>query len=229
MGHPQFITFTGADDRTDIGAMKALAEDFPVEFGVLWSHKRRGWPRYPSPARIDKLRSQEGLNLSLHICGDDARSIAAGTDPGIDLSGFARAQINGISGATLDVDRVAAFAATNGVRGILQSGSRDCFPASTAVDWLFDLSGGRGEQQSAWPVAHPGRLAGYAGGLGLDASASFTAIDRAAGGAPYWIDMESKLRDEMDEFNIGQCRRICELVYGPDNLHRQPSSFEGRK
>ena len=70
---PKFITFTGADDKTDLAEMRALAKDFPVEFGILYSTSKRGEGRYPSnPFKF----SGENLRLSLHICGQAARGIA---------------------------------------------------------------------------------------------------------------------------------------------------------
>lgn len=212
---PKFITFTGVDNRTDPSALLELAQDFPVEFGVLWSSKLQGSGRYPSAGTIARLQETSGLRLSLHICGAQAREIAAGVAPPLDLRGFSRAQINGISGAGIDLDHVGGFAASHGLRAILQSGSSEGFPDSDTVDWLFDLSGGRGALQARWPTAPAGRaLVGYAGGLGLETTDAFAQIAHAAGAQPYWIDMESKIRNDMDEFDIGRCRLICQTVYG---------------
>lgn len=33
--------------------------------------------------------------------------------------------------------------------------------------------------------------------------------------APYWIDMETGVRDSQGRFSIERCRQVCEAVYGP--------------
>ena len=48
MRKPEFITFTGADDHTDVRDMVALSKLYPIEWGILFSISRQGTdPRYP--------------------------------------------------------------------------------------------------------------------------------------------------------------------------------------
>ncbi len=78
---------------------------------------------------------------------------------------------------------------------------------------LFDESGGQGISPAAWPLPHSGKKCGYAGGLGVDNLAGeIPRIQLAAAGAPFWIDMEAKLRNERDQFDLSIaqcCIEIC--------------------
>lgn len=54
---------------------------------------------------------------------------------------------------------------------------------------------------------------GYAGGLGPDTLATqLPRIAAAAGGQPVWVDMESRLRDAQDRFDIGAAARCLQAV-----------------
>lgn len=93
------------------------------------------------------------------------------------------------------------------------------------IELLPDASGGRGVLADEWLPQFVGRYAralpmGYAGGLSpdnlpqhlpriLDAVVSPEAhiID-----APFWIDMESSLRDVSDQFDLRKCERVAEYV-----------------
>jgi hypothetical protein len=206
---PEFITFTGADDETDVGAMMALSERFPVEWGVLFSPKRQGRePRYPrDPGRFLGVR----LRLAAHLCGGIARDALEGhleRLPFAMLYGFNRVQVNAREPA-LPVLRLISWALGKPV--IAQTIGTD-FPDERDIPWLSDRSGGRGVAQATWP-RHPDgeRLVGYAGGIGPEnVHEVLTAIGSAG---PYWIDMESGVRTD-DRFDLEKCRRVCEEVFG---------------
>lgn len=208
---PDFITFTGADDRTAVYDMIALSKRYPIEWGILFSPSRQGVdPRYPGGEAQSRLL-WSGLRLAAHLCGDHSRAIMDGRriDTPVDLGVFDRIQINHHAP---DPKRIIAF--RNGwgkMRCIAQTAALGNFPRDTSIDWLFDASGGRGVAPPAWP-AHPGRMVGYAGGI--NSSNVSAVIARIAARGPYWIDMESGVRTG-DWFNIGLCRRVCETVYGP--------------
>ena len=56
MRRPAFITFTGADELTDVDEMVALARQYPIEWGVLFSPKLTGAdPRYPDGDILSRL------------------------------------------------------------------------------------------------------------------------------------------------------------------------------
>jgi hypothetical protein len=209
---PTFITFTGADDHTDVAEMQALSAAYPIEWGILFSPSRQGVdPRYPGPAAQSRFL-WSGLRLSAHLCGDYTRAImedhpndVARNIP-VDLGFFQRIQVNH---RAPDAAKIARFGKGWGPRCIAQWRSNP-FPADYSVDWLFDASGGRGVTPSAWP-AYPGRSVGYAGGISPDNVRE--TIAKIATTGPYWIDMESGVRTD-DRFDLAKCRRVCELVYG---------------
>jgi hypothetical protein len=62
------------------------------------------------------------------------------------------------------------------------------------------------------PVADTHALVGYAGGLGPETVAKV--LPQLTQATPFWIDMESKIRNGDDRFDVGLCRRVCEAVYG---------------
>lgn len=221
---PSFITFTGIDDATDLGAARALAEQYPVEFGVLFSPSRQGVePRYPSWPAIYKLLAfaTPGMRFAAHLCGGHSRQLLASASTSLDdllREHFGRVQVNttqqGIDAAAID-----AWGNSVNAEVILQC--RESFPVEESVSWLFDASGGQGIEPKAWPAApiEADRqfppLFGYAGGLKAENIATaLPLIATAAGFAPYWIDMESGVRDEHDRFSIEKCRAVCEAVYG---------------
>ncbi len=67
--------------------------------------------------------------------------------------------------------------------------------------------------QRSSPIGAP-VLVGYAGGLKpSNIAQQLPLIAAAAGDGPYWIDMESGVRDADDRFDLGKCRAVCEAVY----------------
>ncbi|CAB5514558.1 hypothetical protein LMG26857_03617 [Achromobacter anxifer] len=217
MTKPAFITFTGADHHTCIDGMIALSKRYPIEWGILFSPFHQGTGRYPVFEWVNQLRHRAkagALTLSAHICGGYSRKLiktgACEVDvllPGV----FQRAQIN-TADPKVDPAQIQAWARAQGVVPILQA--RGGFPAAQEVQWLLDESGGRGVVQESWPApAAEGILHGYAGGLGPENVAQAVQhIGQRA--STYWIDMESRLRDEQDRFDLARCRAVCEAVYG---------------
>jgi len=211
---PEFITFTGADSDTDINEMLALSDQYPIEWGILFSPKLQGTGRYPALSTIKRIASTPGFRLAAHICGGDARAVIAGgafPHDGLVASYFLRAQIN-TADPEVDPSRIKSWADRLGVRAILQC--RESFPGDQNVDYLYDTSGGRGDSPLNWPDFRASKSpCGYAGGLNPDNVAA--QIKRfAPESGRYWIDMESGVRDDLDRFSLEKCRAVCENVYG---------------
>ena len=219
---PAFITFTGADDKTDIGEMIKLSADYPVEFGILLSEKKHGEPHYPSLGWIRKLCAANAvtagrpLTLSAHLCRGYAHSAIEFCRSGMDAplaAHFDRAQLN-IGGVVEAPDPTRAakeWAQKVGIPVILQC--RDQFPHDTRVQWLLDASGGRGIRPGAWPAPAAESLCGYAGGIGPGTVRMDVAVIGSAA-SNYWIDMETGVRNDQNEFDLSMCREVCEAVYG---------------
>ena len=207
MPAPSFITFTGADDHTPHADLGAFGRQHPkTEFGILFSRDRSGQTRYPSKEWIEALPDE--LLLAAHICGSWASDLANnGGQPEVEalLGKFGRVQIN-IGRPPEDLGPLKRFGARHCVEIILQCRDPEVFPDAHDVSWLYDASGGRGIAPKGWPV-HPGnRLVGYAGGLGPTTVRDV--LDEIQASAPFWIDMESKVRSEEDLFDLELCSTV---------------------
>ena len=213
---PNFITFTGADEASDIAGMLELAALYPIEWGILFSPARQGnQPRYPSYNFIYRLFHRR-LCLSAHLCGGHSESLLANSETLVDsmLGEFFRVQVN-TTLRGIDTTKLLEWAEAidPDLQPILQC--RGAFPDEADVQWLFDASGGRGIAPAAWP--EPGEdidaVRGYAGGLNPDNVAAAVAVIGAKDDN-YWLDMETGVRDENDRFSLAKCRAVCEAVYG---------------
>jgi hypothetical protein len=208
---PEFITFTGADDDTDPTGLVMLAEDYPVEYGLLFSPTHQGArPRYPKLSTIHWLSEELPLRWSAHLCGGDARAWMHDDHCDHDLRAFERVQIN-TADLKVQPTMVGNQAAKRNLRAILQC--RGPFPQVDSVDVLFDASGGRGISPAEWPRAVNTTFCGYAGGLNPENVAQAVQIIGMRA-TRYWIDMESGVRDDRDRFSLEKCRAVCEAVYG---------------
>ena len=209
---PDFITFTGADDMTSHAELLSLSHEYPVEFGILFSKKREGQPRYPSRKWINRLK-EFNIFLAAHLCGYWARQVNQTGSSDVDkrMGMFDRIQVNIAEPLQLDIierwkNNLRAIHGHD-FRIILQTRSE--FPEDVRFEWLFDASGGRGISPVNWPVppidSHI-RI-GYAGGLGPNtveaAVQNIKAMD-------YWIDMETGIRNDRDHFDIHLCRDVCQ-------------------
>lgn len=212
---PRFITFTGADDRTDLAQMAELASDFPVEFAILFSGSREGSARYPGRDWIAPVQ-RSGLRLAAHICGAWASQIVTEGRSDIDdrLDGFSRVQIN--TAADLDIDLITDWANKVSLRNlqeievILQC--RGPFPEDDRVSWLYDCSAGTGTQPDTWPEPPKNNIRfGYAGGMGPENIASI--LETLPETSDAWIDMESRVRNDRDLFDLDLCRSVCSAAY----------------
>ena len=239
----EHITFTGADDSTDPQLLADFSSSNPrVEWGILISKSSMGFPRFPSLSWIDQfldIADFHNLNISLHLCGSWLRRLLSGEIAVIDEIGlerweaFQRCQLNfhaedqtvnparffPILGVHSEKEFI--FQVDGNMGGVLlnaylESGRRNAAP-------LFDLSHGAGVCPDAWPepsfatggttpISH-----GYAGGLGPDnLTDQLCRIADVASASPVWIDMETKLRNDRDQFDLSICEECT----------RQVSSFE---
>ena len=213
---PSFVAFTGADDAKDCPGMVQLSRKYPIEWGLLIDRQKAGGPLFPSVEHIERFRKL-GLRLCAHVCGSLASEIANGSEPTLDLGGFSRIQVNhGRGGADAEVvANVARFASIHGVRGILQC-SGSSFPQhATSVDWLFDVSFGKGVPATKFPAIwfdHP--LCGLSSGINpANVRAKIEHQFDVRPGVAYWIDMESGVRSD-GAFDLQLCEAVCRAVYG---------------
>ena len=98
------VTITGADDNTDPNQLAHLSRFYPfVEWGILFSEKRRGLPRYPTLRWIRNLEDlAEGrrLKLAMHLCGAEARLATLNAHDFYPGPAWKRVQLNGYETGT---------------------------------------------------------------------------------------------------------------------------------
>lgn len=229
------VTFTGADDGTDVSELVRLFGDFPfVEWGILLgSHE--GVERFPSLEWITDLveaRVATGnkMPLALHVCGKFLRDVAAGGRALEDaleskLAAFSRVQLNWHGerqSPAVGENVLSSFCKMDGFGWepelIFQlDGVNDdlCIPATRrfACCGLFDRSHGAGVAPDDWPAAHDEMACGWAGGLGPDnLAAELPKIsDRAFPALNWWVDMETRVRSD-EGFDLGKVRACCEIA-----------------
>lgn len=210
----------------------------PSRFGTK-RYPSRGFIRdlanYAIEASADEGNDPENpiycdLNLTLHLCGDYVTALLEDGYMGDEelLRGFRKVQIN--AGRLLLPDeyaRLREWARNYKVSPIFQVPE---FPDFREARWdrfgtyLLDGSGGKGitpdKWQSAWVHGNESYISqtpGYAGGIGPDnvLGVCHQIIKNDAYDSPYYyIDMESKLRDEDDEFSMEKAKHVCEKLWG---------------
>ena len=233
------VSLTGADDRVAPAALRALSEQFPVvEWAILSSQKQQGASRYPTEDWVAAFhRECPDVNKAIHLCGRDVDAFLAGAGWVLDkVSQFDRIQLN-FNQRRQPKDLEALARVANGLEQtiILQHNSanetlweqlRGEIPR---LAFLFDSSGGRGLHPDAgWPAMLPGTVCGFAGGLGPHNVASELAtIAGIAAGQRFWLDMESKLRAELDDrFLVDTCRAVLTAVKNTmDSALLEPSHY----
>lgn len=230
------VTFTGADDRTSIVDLIKCNNDYrrlAIEWGVLLSKSSEGSPRFPKLGWLQSLHKQSAapawerwLGCSGHLCGKYVREMVAGEftfqRTHVDVMKlFQRFQINfhGEShGPHAPMLQSLASCATGQsfifqMDGVNDSRFWDALAGGYSVTSLFDRSHGAGVVPNAWPAPSPGIFSGYAGGLGPDNLADeLKRIEDVVGDRVIWIDMETKVRDDQDRFDLTKVARCMEIA-----------------
>ena len=224
----EIITFTGVDAHTDLEEIREIAREYPrAEFAVLFgSQTGEDNPIFPPVETVRALRQTQGVNTALHLCGYHARE-AAGEEPmGQSLKllaqGFGRIQVN-LHGDELDprrveiagpaIKRFAEQASTGSV--ILQHrGPWSETPVDhPRIEYLFDLSEGRGEEGfEHWPDPPGDRRTGYAGGLGPHNIRMALEFAERHPEARIWFDMERNIRDQNYRLDLDKVREVCRIA-----------------
>jgi phosphoribosylanthranilate isomerase len=210
------ITLSGIDEKTDL---KFLSSNFnyssKVEFAILLSAKPDGRNRYPS---LDWIREaiKTDLKFAVHLCGGDARKNALNGEYNdiLKSKNVDRIQVNG----KVSIEELKTFCNMLYNSIII---TQDCpsnkelanIPYSPHMPnnrhILIDGSGGNGIVRENWDL--PSHLSqcslpiGFAGGLGPDNLSEI--LPKIKANKLYhspWVDMETKLRDENDWFDISK-------------------------
>lgn len=231
----RFCTLTGVDAQTDLLRIAEMGKLFPFsEWGVLFNPAEVGKdPRYTDLDSVwstGKFLQKLGVNCAVHLCGRAVRQFVQGdlltrtlTQP------FGRVQLN-LLAKRFTVDELSALAdrvqrENPGQRLILQMNRANAalcqeLAGKEPFEFLFDSSGGRGLERTDWPsLALPdanglkGAACGFAGGLGPDnISDQFARIQAAAAGRPFWVDMEGKLRNADNAFDLDKAEVVLRHI-----------------
>jgi hypothetical protein len=216
------VTFTGADDKTDIKVLKELQREFSfVEWGILIA-SNPGRNRYPTDEWILNLKNK-GLNLALHICSKWSRDIMSNGNPEIRFDFFDRYQINfNFFHTPHNLENYNKLITTfPNKKFILQSNlSNDKFIEqiiasynSSNTNILYDSSGGRGTEIKTVKEPFKGLYTGYSGGLKPENV--YEICDKIYSNkntSKVWIDMETGVRDDNDNFDLDKCYRVLKIV-----------------
>lgn len=212
---PAFLAFTGVDDPALLPAMTALSSRYPIEWGMLLDDAQEGLPLFPDGDARDALLGAPGLRWAAHVCGEQARRIADAPESAtVRVDGFTRLQVNhGFEGSSArQIENTVRFGRSRGLRAMLQC--LGDFPHEPRLDWLFDVSFGKGSRPTRWPVLdRDGPFCGYSGGIGPDNAADTVARLAVPEGISYWMDMESGVRTA-GRFDVGKCAAVCQAVFG---------------
>lgn len=226
------ITFTGADDSIDPIELVNITKNYPhsLEWGILFSGTKQGFPRFPSKEWIKKLcEVSDGeirLNLSAHLCGKLVRDLVINDDftwikeYGEVFYKFKRIQLN-FHGQfhKQHPNFKTVLSSWPNHNFILQcDGPNDNDVFRLSMDGhcvpLFDTSGGAGISPEYWPMAWNRIYCGYAGGLGPDNIVQeLKKINAVTMKQPFWIDMERKIRSEDDKnFDLKKVKSVLDQI-----------------
>jgi len=227
------VTMTGADDTVrDPQGLLYVSQQWPfVEWGILVSNTRGGSSRFPSMEWMEQLAKLAYMQLSLHVCGRWVRQICQGDfSVSDDLASiwhvFRRVQLN-FHAMIHEIDRENFFRALNlqshkefifQIDNVNNELLHEALEAGCNAVPLFDTSGGAGIVPKDWPRPVPNIFCGYAGGLGPNTLRDeLKRIEDAVEDATIWIDMETRVRNDRDEFDLNmvqQCLEIAEPYLG---------------
>lgn len=219
-------TITGADDNTNLDDLRELSREFPfVEWGILVGNDDRfGTPRFPSEEWRGKFKDY-ALPAAAHLCGKRVDAILEAVEADEYLhrieqnkSVYRRLQLNSSRTDDQYLKQVKALAWKDNRRIIVPLNNTtydEYLPIAwecTNVEFLFDRSGGRGEEM---PIISPpvsGVRCGYAGGINPSNIANLLIrISTAISHGCCWIDMESHVRtdDKLDLDKVYACLSVA--------------------
>jgi phosphoribosylanthranilate isomerase len=223
-------SLTGADDNVAPKELRTLSSCYPmVEWAILSSAKNAGTARFPTDEWVSHFHDIcPNVKKAIHLCGSDVDAFLDGDETILAKAlRFDRVQLNFHQGRKqYSLAMLENAIHLYGKKVIIQYNRANdiLWPAvrnvSNNVQFLFDSSGGNGHSpRDGWPIVLENTFCGYAGGLGPDNIASeLPLIAKQVNGAPFWVDMESKLRSSDGEFSVGRCEIVLRQV---DELMKQ--------
>lgn len=228
------VTITGADDKTNHLDLIKISERFPfVEWGILFSPKKKSGPRYPSEGWVNQIKtSSRGLNMnfSAHLCGGYTREFLetglltqaiADMKDNMMSNFFGRHQMNFNSSRHVVCEAFFESLGRTSTKVILQYNKSNfglCQEVyckcgyNTNIHFLYDGSGGRGVLPEKWSAVMPNHFTGYAGGLSPEnLNEALVNINLAVGDNEIWIDTETGVRAN-DRLDLDKVFKFLEIT-----------------
>ena len=218
------VTFTGADNNTNIMELVSLQKTYPfVEWGILFSKNKEGEQRYPTLEYLNQFSPT--LNLSAHFCGWYAREVLEKMNYSLikNLTGnFKRVQLNYNfkTSKGWNLNELINFATNNKkIDFILQYNENNkatldkhlmcSLPEN--IHFLHDSSGGRGKVIETFNEPFK-NYTGYSGGLDdINMESICNTIKDIKNKSNVWIDMESGVRTN-EQFDLEKVRTVLRTV-----------------
>ena len=224
-------TLTGVDQNTSPARLGQLAHKFPkAEFGILFSPERSGLQkRFPTFSGVQSMLDAGQLQWAIHLCGravpEFIRAAVSRSVEERNCESFRLATHPAVSRIQLNFAfRRAAFSLSEleaAIRSVSIPVITQEHRANAAVSLsievpnhqvLFDASGGRGIETTEWLPPIDGKTCGFAGGLGpATLERSLREIKNVCAGQPFWIDMETRIRDQNDWLDLDACERVLQI------------------
>ncbi len=234
------VTFTGADNKIDYTNLFELSARYPfIEWGILWYPEKMGKKRYPTRQWIKDFIEEKprDVNISLHICGNEAYNFTRVWNMEVwdYLNGVHRVQLNfpdnkmHLDTVLLLMDKHNRFdlryainrfhALDPGRYVIIQANAGNkilnaCLEEQPSVEFLFDESRGNGKFITEYPQPISRKFNGYAGGITPDNVLGIlhNINNIVPQDAEIWIDIESGVRNDQDEFDLKAVECVCKDV-----------------
>jgi len=217
------ISFTGADNRTDIKDLVQLQGQYPrIEWAILYFPERDGLARNPTLEWREQFY-REKLQSAMHLCGSGVNQFAEGNSKLInEIEQFGRIQINlkpRWASQELVESLIKRCEDFSHIQFITQYNSDNMvyMPLWQQVKnhaWLFDASLGKGVSPHAWPQPIAHKDCGYAGGLSpqnIDYELPRIRSVAQHSTQKIWIDMESGVRTN-DQFDLDKVKVVLEAL-----------------
>lgn len=218
----QYVSLTGADDKTSHNDLAQLTEQFPnVEWALLMFPERDGFPRNPTKAWRDTFHAMKFPQTALHLCGSAIERFAEeNTNLLNEIELFKRIQINLkpnratpelVEQLTRVVEKFPQLQFITQYNEVNSDYFKYWNPISNHA-YLFDGSLGKGVKPEQWEAPVFNKFCGYAGGLSPDnIEGELVKIAQVTQGHTIWIDMESGIRSN-DQFDLQKAKKILEAV-----------------
>lgn len=229
---PHTVTFTGADERTDLSMLARLAAYYPeMEIAVLLWTPMMGQPLYPTFGQLKAFGRNTSIpRKALHVCGVDVETLLA-WEKGSPVralvldGGYKRIQLNfdcrdqpGITAAQIDCFCERLGEHDDSIQVITQYNDANAAVVNAITDanhrLLMDSSLGRGILPATWaaPPEHMLGLTSWAGGLSPENIAQqLPLIAAVAQGQRYGVDLQSGVIG-VNGLNPAYCRNVLNTI-----------------